>query len=338
MSSEPAVSTPVTSPQDLLVGLATGLGAQAIWGLSIAYFKEVQHLSPLTVVAHRALWGLPLIVALALLSGGLPRLKGLLADRSALPFIPLSAVLLAVNWLGFVYCVVSGQVLQAALAYFITPLMMAALGVFVLKERLRLLQKIGLGLSAAGMLLLVASGVSPWLGLLIGGSWALYSLIRRARQVPSIEGLSLELVILAVAGAILLLSTGFLPAPADSPYTPTGNLLLLMLGGPITALPLLLFGMAARRLPLTTLGFIQYFGPTLQFLMAVFLYDEAFTRFQAGAYGLIWTALVLFTIDSRTTRRRSHRRQVQRELAEATETAAGCDPGTQPAIAAGKGG
>lgn len=334
----PKPSAPSNSSPDLLVGLAAGLGAQALWGLSIAYFKEVQHLSALTVVAHRALWGLPLIVALALLSGGLPRMKGLLLDRAALAFIPASAVLLAVNWLGFVYCVVSGQVLQAALAYFITPLMMAGLGVFVLKERLRRLQKIGLGLSALGMLLLVASGVSPWLGLLIGGSWALYSLIRRARQVPAIEGLSLELVLLAAAGVILLIITGFLPALADSPYTPTGNLLLLMLGGPVTALPLLLFGLAARRLPLTTLGFIQYLGPTIQFLLAILYYDEPFTIFQGVAYAFIWMALVLFTIDSRTARRRSQRREVQRELAEATETAAGCQPGIEHAVPTGKGG
>lgn len=323
----PSIAPP--SPRDLAVGLAAGLGAQALWGFSIAYFKEVQHLSAVTVVAHRAIWGLPLIVALALLSGGLPRMRKLVIDRTTLAFLPISALLLGVNWLGFVYCVVSGQVLQAALAYFITPLMMAGLGVLVLGERLRRLQSVGLGLSALGMLLLVASGISPWLGLGIGGSWALYSLIRRARQIPAIEGLSLELVLLASVGAVLLVITGFLPAVADSPYTPAGNLLLLMLGGPVTALPLLLFGLAARRLPMTTLGFIQYFGPTIQFLMAVLLYDEEFTLFQGGAYGLIWTALILFTIDSRTARRRSHRRQVQRELAEATETAAGCEPGIE---------
>lgn len=327
----PAPSLSVSSPRDRAVGFLAGVGAQAIWGLVIVYFKATAHISPLTVVAHRAIWALPLIVALALLSGGLPRMRRLIDDRKTLAFLPVSAVLLAINWLGFVYCVVSGQVLQSALAYFITPLLMAGLGVFVLGERLRTLQKVGLGLSALGVVVLILSGVSPWLGLVIGAAWALYSLIRRARQIPAVEGLSLELVLLVTGAIIFLLSTGFLPPADASPYAPGGDLLLLMLGGLVTAAPLTLFGLAARRLPLTTLGFIQYLGPTIQFLLAVFYYDEPFSAFQGVAYAFIWTALILFTIDSRTAARRSHRREVQRELAEATETAAASEPGTSPA-------
>ena len=330
----PVPTTPEHASRDLLVGILSGLGAQAMWGFSILYFKAVAHIAPLTVVSHRALWGLPLIVALALATGGLPRMRGLLADRAMLAFLPASAVLLGINWLGFVWCVVNGEVLQTALAYFITPLMMAGLGVFVLGERLRILQKAGLTLSSLGVLLLIVSGVSPWMGLIIGGSWAIYSLIRRARHIPAIEGLSLELILLALAGSTLLATTGFLPTVESSPHTDTGNLLLLMLGGPVTAAPLLLFGIAARRLPLTTLGFIQYFGPTIQFLLAVFVYAEPFTLFQAAAYGFIWMALILFTIDSRKAARRARAAGGSARLSERDEPdeedVIGTNPAAQP--------
>ena len=307
-----------TPSRDLTIGLLGGLGAQAIWGFVIVYFKAVAHIPPVQVIAHRAIWALPLIAGLLLLTRGGPRLKVLLARRRAMLFVPVSAILLGVNWLGFVYCVVSGQILQSALAYFSTPLMMAGLGVLVLGERLRGLQKLGLVVAGGGVLVLTyAAGTFPWLGLGIGAAWSLYSLIRRANQIPAVEGLVLELTLLAVAAMTFLAMTGFLPQPTPIGNTRTGDLLLLMLGGVLTAAPLTFFGLAARRLTLTTLGFIQYLGPTIQFVLAVAYYGEPFGGTKALAYGLIWAALVVFTLDSRaaTLRRR-------REVAGATPVAA----------------
>ena len=302
-----------------MVGLLAAVVAQGIWGFIIVYFKAVKDISPYRVVAHRAVWALPLIVALLLLTRGGPRLGSLLRDWKTLVFLPASAVLLAVNWLGFVYCVVSGQILQSALAYFVTPLMMAGLGVLVLGEKLSRLQRIGLAVAGAGVLVLVlAAGVSPWLGLGIGAAWSLYSLIRRAKQIPAVEGLVLELLMLAACGGAYMLFAGFLPPPGKTPHTDAGNLLLLMFGGLITATPLTFYGIAARRLTLTTLGFVQYLGPTIQFVLAVGYYGEKFAGPQVVAYALIWTALIVFTIDSR----RAARRGARRDLAEATPTAA----------------
>ena len=319
--STPAPLDPAAPPRprDHLVGLLAAAAAQGIWGFIIVYFKAVKDISPYRVVAHRAVWALPLIAGLLLLTRGGPRLGTLLRDPRTLAFLPISAVLLAINWLGFVYCVVSGQILQSALAYFVTPLMMAGLGVFVLGETLSRLQVAGLAVAGAGVVVLVvAAGVSPWLGLGIGAAWSLYSLIRRAKRIPAVEGLVLELLVLALCGGAFMLAAGFLPPPGTTPHTDTGNLLLLMLGGLLTATPLTFYGIAARRLTLTTLGFVQYLGPTIQFILAVGYYGEKFAGPQVIAYALIWTALILFTVDSR----RSARRGARRDLAEATPTAA----------------
>ena len=314
----PLSSDPSTFPRDRLIGFLAAVGAQCVWGFVIVYFKAVADVSPLRVVAHRAVWALPLIVLLLLATRGLPRLAALVRDPKTLAFLPISALLLGLNWLGFVYCVVNGQILQSALAYFVTPLMMAALGVFVLGERLRRLQWLGLALAAVGVAVLILwAGVAPWIGLGLGAAWSLYSLIRRAKQIPAVEGLVLELAMLALAGGVYLALSGFLPPPGTTRHAPAGTLALLMLGGVITAVPLTLYGLATRRLTLTTLGFIQYLGPTIQFVLAVALYGEAFPPQMAVAYALIWAALLVFILDSRHAGR-----SARRDLAEATPTAA----------------
>ena len=307
---------------ELFVGLMAGLAAQLVWGFVVIYFKAVEHVPPLTFVAHRAIWSAPLMVGLVLFMRGLPRLRAMLADRPTLLLLPVSAFLLGCNWLGFVYCISSGQVLQSALAYFISPLLMAALGVIVLRERLGPLQSLGLGIATAGVVVLtIDAGVVPWLALTVGGTWSLYSLLRRWMRIPAVEGFGAELVLLLIAAVAFLAWTGWMPAGRPSPHTPQIDFVLLASSGVVTTVPLILFGMAARRLPLTTLGFIQYLGPTIQFLLAVLLYGEAFTWMKGAAYGLIWTALAVYTIDSRWAAR-----VARQNVADATDSAAATPP------------
>ena len=286
-------------PRTVLLGTLMGIGAYASWGGVVIYFKAVQHVPAVTLVSHRVLASLPFIFALTAVFGGLPRLKRLLADRRTLGVLPLSAALLGANWLLFVICIVTGRVMQASLAYFLTPLVMVLLGVTVLGERLSRLQGIGVSLAAVGVIVLgIFSNEIPWLSFAIACTWSAYSLIRKLRDIPAIEGLGAEVVLLCLPAAAYLTWYGWLPPRETSPYSVPVEVILLAAGGIVTAGPLMLFGGAARRVPLTTIGFLQYIAPTMQFLLAVLLYSEPFDARRGVAFGLIWAALVFYSIDS----------------------------------------
>src|SRR5688572_11088817 len=195
-----------------LAGVLMAVGAYLLWGFAVIYFKQVRHIAAIDLIAHRVLWSLPFLFALMLLTGGGARFRALLADRKAMRLIPLSTVLLAANWFLFVWVVVTNQVIQASLAYFITPLMMVVLGVVLLGERLRRMQGVGLALATAGVVLLIfAGGVIPWAALTIAVTWSLYSLVRKIQHAPAIEGLGLEVALLLVPSLAWLLWRGFLP-------------------------------------------------------------------------------------------------------------------------------
>jgi chloramphenicol-sensitive protein RarD len=279
-----------------LAGVLMAIGAYLSWGFAVIYFKQVKHISAFDLIAHRVLWSMPFLFALMLATGGWNRFRALLADRRAMRFIPLSTLLLAANWFLFVWVVVTDQVLQASLAYFITPLMMVLLGVVLLGERLRRVQGLGLALAAVGVvLLIVAGGVIPWAALTIAVTWSLYSLVRKIQHTPAIEGLGLEVALLVVPAIAWLLWRGFLPT--DSRNSPAVDVLLLSLAGVVTAGPLVLFGAALRRVPLNTIGFLQYIAPTFQLALAVLLYGEPFNIWSGVAFALIWTALIFYTLD-----------------------------------------
>ncbi len=279
-----------------LLGVIAAVSAYLSWGFAVVYFKAVGHVPAVDLIAHRVLWSIPFLFGLMLLTGGWDRFRALLADRRAMRFIPISTILLGANWFLFVWVVVTGQVLQASLAYFITPLMMVVLGVLLLGERLRRVQGLGLALASAGVLLLiVAGGVIPWAALTIAVTWSLYSLVRKVQHTPAIEGLGLEVALLVPAAAAWLLWRGFLPA--DSPNTMTVDVLLLSMAGVVTAGPLVLFGAALRRISLGTIGFLQYIAPTFQLALAVLVYGEPFNLWSGVAFTLIWTALIFYTID-----------------------------------------
>ncbi len=291
-----AAVAPEAAP-DSTVGVLCGLGAFSIWGFVVIYFKWLDHIDSMSIVAHRVVWSLPPLGVLILLTGGRARFVALLRNWSLLRLLPISAVLLATNWLLFVYCTNTDRVMQASLAYYIAPLMITGLGVVVLGEKLRRPQMASILLAAAGVGVMIwAAGELQWMPLVIAATWAVYSLTRGTWKIPAVEGLCAELMVLTPFAAGWLLWYGLLPA--DSPNTPTTDLLLVASSGLVSSIPLLLFSLSAARVRMSTLGIMQYLTPTMQLSLGVLVYGEAFGWRRAIAFGLIWSALGVYTWDS----------------------------------------
>ena len=276
-------------------GLLFGLAAYGLWGLLPIYFKAIAAVAPIDIVAHRVLWSLPFLAVLLALSRGWGEIARALGDARTLKLLTLTAALIAVNWLIYVYAVTSGQILAGSLGYYLNPLANVLLGRFVLKERLVPLQWAAVGIAAAGVSALAAGALGQlWISLSLCVSFALYGLLRKIVSVDAIAGLAVETALLFPL-ALLWLGWGLLAGAPSFGSTGTESA-LLALAGIISTTPLLLFTAAARRLRYSTLGMLQFLAPTLQFLLAVWLYGEAFTTAHAIAFGAIWTALALYVI------------------------------------------
>jgi chloramphenicol-sensitive protein RarD len=277
----------LSPPPASRTGLLCGLAAYGLWGLIPLYFKSVAGIAPLEVLAHRGLWS---FVMLLLLSGWLGRV---LRHPRLLAMLSVTSLLIAVNWLTFIYAVVSRQLLQSSLGYFANPLVSVLLGVIFLRERLRPYQVASIALAATGVLVLAAMvGQVPWISLTLAFSFAFYGLLRKVMPVDGMVSLTVETGLMAPFSLAYL---GWLAAGDQF----TGNTLpalgLLMLSGPVTTIPLLFFGAAARRLRLSTLGILQYVTPTGQFLLAVLAFGESFSMPQLLSFACIWTALAIYS-------------------------------------------
>jgi chloramphenicol-sensitive protein RarD len=277
------------------LGLAAGIAAYGSWGLVPLYFKLVGAARPLEVLSHRVVWSVVFLLALLARRRALGELGAALRPGRTLALLSGSAVLIAVNWLVYIWAVDEGRVLEGSLGYFITPLVNVVLGVLVLGERLALPVVLALGVAGGGVAYLTASlGHAPWTSLVLAVSFGSYGLLRKLAPVPATVGLTVETLVLGpLALAYLLWATasGHLAFRTGGPALAV----LLVLAGPITAVPLIFFAAAARRLPLTTLGFLQYLSPTLQFLLAVLLFKEPLDRPRAVAFACIWAGLAIFT-------------------------------------------
>jgi chloramphenicol-sensitive protein RarD len=288
-------TTPATRRRDVQIGLLYGIFAYAWWGAIPVYFKLVKHIAPVTVLAHRILWSFVFLAALITARAGWNDVRTLLSKPRILRMLAASTLLLASNWGFFIYAVSTGRVLEASLGYFIVPLMSVAMGVLVLKERLRTGQISGLVVAVVGVVVLtVARGTLPWLALVMAFSWGGYALIRKIAAVGPLIGATVETAML-VPIALIYIITG---AQQSFSGGPAHDYFLLMLGGVVTAIPLLAFAAAALHLRLTTLGFLQYLAPIGQFLLAVFAYGEKFDALNIAGFTMIWIALVIYTIDS----------------------------------------
>lgn len=279
-------------------GIAYGVAAYGLWGFMPIYLKAVREAPVLEVLSHRIVWALVLLLLLAWRRGELAELRALLRPGRTLAILAASTAAIAVNWLIYIFAVANGRLLEASLGYYINPLVNVLLGVVVLGERLERAVQVAVILASAGVLWLAAgAGRPPWISLALAVSFGLYGLFRKLAPVRPVVGLAAETgLLLPLAGGYLAWSVAsgraaFLAGPPSLD-------LLLLLAGPVTALPLLCFAAAARRLSLTTLGFLQYLSPTVQFLLAVAAYHEPFDRARAVTFGFIWAALAVFALHS----------------------------------------
>jgi chloramphenicol-sensitive protein RarD len=273
--------------------MAYGIAAYALWGLFPLFWPLLEPAGALEVLAHRVLWSL--LVVAALLALGIASVRGL--RRGQVLRLAVAAVLLAVNWGSYIYGVNSGQVVETSLGYFINPLVTVALGVVVLGERLRTLQQVAIGVaSVAVVVLTLEAGHPPVIALVLAFSFGTYGLLKKQAGVGAVASLAVETAVLApvALGYVLVLAAA---GKATFAAHGVGHALLLASAGLVTTLPLLAFGAAATRIPLTILGVLQYIAPTLQLLCGLLVTHEAFGAPQAVGFGLVWVALVLFTAD-----------------------------------------
>jgi len=275
------------------LGLYYGLGAYAAWGLLPVYFKLLGSVGAGEVVAQRVVWSVVFIAILIALRGSFPVLRAALANRRAVALLAVSALLIAVNWLVYIWAVMQGHVLAASLGYFLNPLVNVALGMIFLRERLGRVQGVAVLLAGIGVLVLATQATEGlWISLVLAVSFSLYGLVRKIVPVESLEGLAIETLILApfaLGWLVWIGRQGTLAFGHDLGFS-----LLLAAAGVFTAVPLLLFAAAARRMPYVELGLLQYLAPMLQFLLAVLVYGETMTTAHLICFGFIWTALAVY--------------------------------------------
>jgi len=285
-------------------GILSAAGAYAMWGFFPIYFKAIQSAPADQIVAHRFAWSFLFLIAVVALRRELPALRASLNRRTLLIYLG-AGVLLSFNWGLYVWGINSGHVVETSLGYFINPLVSVVLGVIFLRERLRPLQWVPVALATAGVLYLTLSfGKLPLIALGLAFSFGFYGLIKKLAPLNSLHGLTLEtgsLFVVALAYLVVAELRGVGSFGHVEPLTS----LLIALSGIITAIPLLLFATGARQVPLSTLGLLQYFAPTIQFLIGVLLYHEPFTRDRLIGFSIIWLALILFSAESLIVGRRA---------------------------------
>jgi chloramphenicol-sensitive protein RarD len=275
-----------------------GAAAYGLWGLFPIYFKALSSVGALELLAQRITWAFVFLLVVLHLQEQGAELMLALRSRRSLGILALSAAAIAVNWLVYIWAVVTGRILDASLGYFINPLVNVLLGVLAFKERLETPTKVAMALAGTGVAWMTfQAGQLPWISLVLATSFGSYGMLRKMTPIGAVAGICVEtLLLFPLAFGYLIWSyqAGTLAFFAGAPTRDA----LLLLSGPLTAIPLLLFAAAARRLPLSTLGFLQYLSPSIQFLIAVFVYGEPFASARAVAFVLIWTGLAIFMAHS----------------------------------------
>lgn len=282
---------------NLRLGFLCCLGCYTIWGCLPLYFRVLDHISPMEMLAHRIIWSVPTGLILIVIARNWAQLRAALTRQHVL-WLTLSALLIGANWLVYIWAVSQERVMEASLGYYINPLVNVLIGAVFFAERLRPAQWIAVGLAGIGVAVMTSAlGYIPWVALVLCFTFAFYSVIRKQVQVDSRAGFVVEAALLAPLA--LLWMGWFVGQPGGRLIGDGGwDIPLLLVSGPITAVPLILFAIAAKRLRLSTIGMMQYLGPTLQFLISVLVFKETFGLTHAIAFAFIWTALIVFTIDS----------------------------------------
>ncbi|MDF9751196.1 EamA family transporter RarD [Arthrobacter sp. ES3-54] len=312
--ARPAGPAPVD--KDTTAGILFGIGAYGLWGLLPLYFFVLAPAGAVEIVANRVVWSLIFCTLLITVTRSWRVLGAAFRNRTVIGPLSIAAALIAVNWLTYTYGVTTGQAVEASLGYFINPLVSVLLGVFVLKEKLRPLQwaAVGIGFVAVGVLT-VSYGKLPWIALTLALSFGLYGFVKKrvGPRADAITSLTVETIVLAPVAAATMIFLAVSGA-ASLASNGAGHFWLLVASGVITAVPLLFFGASARRLPMTTIGLLQYFAPVLQFIVALVVFKEAMTPDRWVGFGVVWLALLVLTVDMLLTARKN---SVTRKLARA---------------------
>jgi chloramphenicol-sensitive protein RarD len=277
-------------------GLAAAIGAYVLWGLFPLYWPLLEPAAPIEILAHRMVWSLAFVVILLAFSSGFRWIRRIGPRRFWL--LTLAALLITVNWGTFIYAVNSDQVVETSLGYFINPLVTVALAVLVLHERLRRNQRIAVAIGAAAVLILTIDyGRPPWIALTLAGAFATYGFVKKRADVDGIPSLAVETLVLFPAALGYLL---YLGNTGDGTFGSEGlgHAALLAGAGVVTAVPLMLFGAAAIRIPLATVGLLQYIAPVMQFLIGVAVYGEPMPATRLAGFALVWVALTVFAVDA----------------------------------------
>lgn len=283
--------------ESLRKGTIFGISCYAMWGLLPLYFKSLSSITPNEIVAQRVLWSAIFLMVIVLFQGELASLISKMRNRRLMGVLTITSFLIALNWLIYVWAVAHDHILAASLGYFLNPLVNVALGVIVLKEKLRRGQVLAIGFALVGVVILAFSALNTlWISVLLALSFGVYGLVRKIAPVDALPGLAIETLVLTPFAFGYLLFLGGQGALGFGLQWDTT--ILLMLAGVISSVPLLLFNFAAQRLPLATLGVMQYLAPSIQFLMGVWIYKEPLDGQKLLSFVLIWAGLVIFTHDA----------------------------------------
>jgi chloramphenicol-sensitive protein RarD len=295
----PAAAAAASAPQSRLStkGLLAAAASFVIWGALPLYLKPIHELSSFQIIAHRIAWACVLVVIWLAARGNLGSLRRLFSNPAILGWLVLSAILVTVNWTGYVWAVGHGRVLEASLGYFINPLANVLLGVVFLRERLNVAQWTAVGIAAAAVLYIsVAAGATPWIALTVATSFSLYGLVRKVIHVEALEGLAVETIVL-MPFALGYLIWCEMNGTGAFGHSSAGVNALLVGCGAVTAVPLVLFAVGTRLIPYSTVGLLLYITPSLQLLCGIYLYHESFAGARATGFALIWLALVIYAGD-----------------------------------------
>ena len=286
-------------------GLTLAVGAYVFWGFLPLFFRMLRHVPAVELVGWRVVFTLPLCLAIVAARGQAADLRAALADRAVLLRLCASALLIGANWLLYVIAINTGHVLAASLGYYINPLLNVLLGTILLGERLTRTQWTAVAIAGLGIALLLAGAIEMLgIALALAVSFALYGLVRKLTPVGSVPGLTIETSVLYLP-AIAVVAWQARPPAGSSLGHDAGTTIGLLASGVVTAVPLLLFAVAARRLDLSTLGFVQFLSPTLAFLLGIFVFGEPLDPVRLGCFMLIWTAIALFSWDMLRRRQRA---------------------------------
>ena len=294
-------------------GFLLGAAAYGMWGLFPLYWTLLRPAGSIEILAHRVFWSLAVMAVLVVVLRRRRQLLAIARDRRVRFILVLAAVAISFNWGGYIWGVNNGRVVETSLGYFINPLVTVLMGVFVIGERLRTLQWVAMGIAFVAVIsLTIELGRPPWVALVVAFSFACYGLAKKKANSGAVEGLALETLIIAPVALGYIL---FLGSQGQSTFGTAGlgHALLLASTGLVTAVPLICFGAAATRVSMTTIGLLQYLAPTIQFALGVFVFDEAMPPMRLAGYCLVWLALVIFTYEALT-----HRRKQLRLAAEAS--------------------